>query len=124
MGTIVIPTPEWDAKLYNNSTKSNDPRSACQLHEDAKRMVDNEIAAALDKAAQHELSILSGRFDLSPYRSDEVEALVALLEKLVTRSIKKTAGFIAPVFTFYEKKTPTYVVDDVRDLTFNAPHKK
>ena len=120
MSTRVIPTPEWDEQLYNNASKSNEPRSARQLHAEAKRQAENQVEAALDKATEYDLSILSGRFDLSQFRSDEVEVFMTLLEKIVTRSIKVAGGFKAPVFILYEKKTPTYVVNDVRDLTFMA----
>ena len=120
MSTLVIPTPEWDEQLYNNRTRSNEPFSLQQLHAQATRLAKSEVEAAIEKATEHDLSILSGRFDLSPLRSDEVETLMKLLEKIVTRSIKAVDGFNAPVFILYERKTPTYVVNDVRDLTFMA----
>jgi hypothetical protein len=121
MLTMVIHTPEEDAMRYNNATKSYERRPSAQLLENARQLGEVEMERARKKAIDHNLSLLSGRFELSRFRSDEVEELVSHLEKYVTQSVRIDPNYGMPVFAFYEKQTETAVVDNVRDLTFNVP---
>ena len=120
MSGFIVPNPKRDMELYNNKLGGFVRRTEEQLEEDAEHLAVIAITRAKKEAAEHGLSVLMGRIDLTSFRSDDVEVLIEHLKKFLSIVIGASKTYTVPVFTIYEKMTETAVVNNVRDLTFNA----
>ena len=120
MSGFIVSNPKRDMELYNNKLGGFVRRTEEQLEEDAEYLAVTAVMRAKKEAAERGLSVLMGRIDLTSFRSDEVEVLIEYLKKFLLIVIGAPKTHTVPVFTIYEKLTETTVVNNVRDITFNA----
>ena len=114
----VIPTPERDAEMYDNTQGGYVRKTSKQLTQLTNTWVAETVESAKQRAKDNGFPVINGRFDLwGRLRSDEVEEAVELLQQSIAAAIGP--GYFI-TFVYYEKHTESAVLDNVRDLTFQA----
>lgn len=120
--TEVVPTPDIDARKFNNLTKTYERMSYEQLENILRPVITDTIARARSRAQLAGFSGITERFELKAHRSDEVHDCVQIIRQALAVEFEGTHQvFGIYLDTSVEPSPSDYFSSNAkRDFTFVA----
>jgi signal recognition particle GTPase len=120
--TEVVPTPDADARKFNNVTKTYERMTYEQLKKVLLPVITDTIIRARNRAQLSGFSLITERFDIQSFRSTEVNDVVHIVKEALALEF----GESHEIFTIFYDTNERVASSDFRrsnaqrDLTFMA----